>query len=102
MAKINQFYKDVQLRRRETEPTHSTLFDASTVTGLSADLRGYQCEAVGWMLKKEGVTAGGGCVEEAVMDTSPSAKEPLHTLWKELPTVDQDHQKVYFNPFSGK
>ena len=94
-----------------TEPTLSTLFDASVVSGLSAQLRGYQCEAVGWMLKKEGVMSGGdggscetseGCVEEAVMDTSQSAEEPLHKLWKELPIVDQGLQKVYFNPFSGK
>ena len=91
VAKINDFYKQVQLKRRELSGADNS-YDASTIVGLTAELRGYQCKALQWMVERE----KGGELEM-------KSKDELHMLWSELPTMEYGlSHPVYFNPTTGK
>jgi len=99
VAKIRQFYTDVQQRRREdlggaSDPE----WDPSPVLPeLTAVLRRYQSRAVAWMLQKEGVAGEDG------EEVETGGKEPLHLLWMEIPAsaTGLDYP-VYFNLYTGQ
>lgn len=61
----------------------------STIHGLTAELRGYQCKAIQWMLDRErGVEQGG--------------RRPLHPLWRELTVPNVKPSTIYCNPHTGR
>ena len=96
MAQIEKFYRDVQVKRRETSGSHGVTLDVDTIPDLTAKLRGYQHRGVEWMLAKEQRNA------EAEKE-EVNGPHPLHLLWKELPTVEHGLPcAVYFNVHSGK
>jgi hypothetical protein len=83
VTQVQQFYKGIRGKEAtptQSEATHPLLLD---VPGLTAELRRYQCEAVSWMLRREGVGA------------KEAPGESLHVLWQELPV--QEPFKTYFN-----
>ena len=94
MGQIEKFYRDIKQMRRESTPSGTTL-DANAITGLMAELRGYQHRGVEWMLGREGKLN-----QEEEEACGP---RPLHMLWKELPTIEHGlPYAVYFNIHGGK
>lgn len=80
---MQQFYK--RIRGKEATPIDSDAMDTLLdIPGLTAELRRYQCQAIAWMLEREGV--GGG----------ERNSEGLHVLWRKLPV--QEPMETYFNP----
>ena len=98
VGKIEKFYKDVQMKRRESPSQRMTL-DVASVPGLTAELRGYQRRGVEWMLEKEGKVSDKVAKRREEVD----GPHPLHMLWEELPTIEHGlPHSVYFNTHSGK
>ena len=99
VAKIRQFYTDVQRRRLENlgGTSDPELDPSSLLPHLTAVLRGYQCRAVAWMMRREGV------VGEGVEEVEVGGRDPLHMLWMEIPTsVTGLDCPVYYNPHTGE
>lgn len=105
LAQVQKFYKDVQQRqqleqeqwRAEGEDTISPpVRPVVSIPGLLATLRGYQAQALAWMLQKEGVTATGRAEESSC---------ELHVLWRKLPVncvMSAPARPVYFNPYTAR
>ena len=62
----------------------------SSIPGLTAELRGYQCKAVQWMLDRE---------KGVEMKSGPQSSL-LHPLWRELSVPPSG--TLYFNPHTGR
>lgn len=89
-AQVQEFYRRTRQQQQESFGTLSS--SLPEVPGLLAILRGYQSQAVAWMLGREGVRGEEG--EGEGEGTS------LHLLWIKLPVTLPT--PVYFNPYTTR
>lgn len=97
-TEVKKFYEDVRQRQKVwLNQKTDTLSPVSLVPGLLATLRGYQAQALGWMLHREGVVRAG--LDEA---GGGGAEDQLHPLWRKLPCDYGSQQQLYFNPYVAR
>lgn len=97
VAQVRQFYQDVRHRQKALLDVKADELPLppSVIPGLLSRLRGYQTQALTWMLHREGMARSGVGGAEAL------GHPQLHPLWRRL-QCGAGSQQLYFNPYSSK